>query len=108
RLQGVGLKLASRRRLAQQGLNKDAMQDVFRAMAETDFADRLHEIDQPTLILCGDRDRANLPAAELLAGSLPNGRLEVVSGGHQLNTDNPEEFNRLTYEFLPAVRDGTA
>ncbi|WP_432560037.1 alpha/beta fold hydrolase [Granulicoccus sp. GXG6511] len=104
KMQGAALKLASRRRLADRGLNKDAMQDVFHAMAETDFADRLHEITQPVLILCGDRDRANLQTAKLLADQLPHGRLAVVPGGHQLNTDNAAEFNRLTYEFLAELR----
>lgn len=102
--QGAALKLASRRRLAERGLNKDAMQDVFRAMGETDFSDRLAKITQPALILCGSGDRSNLPAARHLGASLPNARLEVIAGGAQLNVDNAEEFNRLTYEFLSTLR----
>lgn len=103
-IQGLGLRLASRRRLAERGLSKRAMQEVFQAMQETDFSHRLHEITQPTLLLCGDRDRANLPAAKLLAGNLPHGRLEVVPGGPQLNVDNAVEFNRLTYDFIAGLR----
>lgn len=106
--QGMALKLASRRRLAAQGLNKDAMQDVFQALGETDFSDRLAEIAQPTLILCGAQDKPNLPAARHLEECLPNARLEVVEGGHQLNLDNPAEFNRLTYEFLAGLRESSA
>ena len=104
KVQSFGLRMASRRRLAERGLNKDAMQDVFRAMQETDFSDRLTDIVQPTLILCGDGDRANLPAAKLLAANLPNSRLEVIPGGHQLNVDNVADFNRLTYEFIAGLR----
>jgi pimeloyl-ACP methyl ester carboxylesterase len=104
KVQSAALTLASRRRLSARGLNKAAMQDVFRAMAETDFSDRLGEINQPTLILCGDGDRANRPAAELLAGQLPNGRLEVVAGGHQLHLENAQEFNRLAYAFIADLR----
>lgn len=105
--QGAALKLASRRRLAERGLNKDAMQDVFRAMGETDFSGRLAEITQPTLILCGSGDRGNLPAARYLAANLPQARLEVIAGGAQLNIDNPEEFNRVTYDFLSTLRGTT-
>lgn len=106
--QGAALRLASRRRLAERGLSKDAMRDVFRAMGETDFSGRLAEITQPTIILCGSGDRANLPAARHLAGSLPNARLEIIAGGPQLNTDNTAEFNRLTYEFLASLRQPPA
>lgn len=106
--QGMALRLASRRRLAAQGVNKDAMQAVFTALAETDFSDRLAEVTTPTLVLCGTRDRAGQPAGRLLADRIPGAALELVEGGPQLNTDNPAEFNRLTYEFVARLRTPAA
>lgn len=102
--QGLALRAASRRRLADQGLSKDAMMEVFRAMGETDFSERLGEVGIPTLVLCGDRDKANLPACRRIADSVPGAQLAVIPGGHQLNVDNPEGFNTATYEFLDALR----
>lgn len=102
--QGLALRMASRRRLAAQGLNKDGMIAVFDALAETDVSDRLQELTTPTLVLCGTQDRANLPASRLIAERVPGARLELIEGGPQLNTDNPGEFNRLTYEFVAGLR----
>lgn len=105
--QGVALRAASRRRLADRGLNKDAMLAVLQAMGDTDFSSRLTELAVPTLVLCGDRDRANQPAARRTAAAVPGARLEIVAGGHQLNLDNPEGFNEVTYRFLAERRSGS-
>lgn len=102
--QGLAIRLASRRRLAARGLNKDDLLEVMRGLSETDVSDRLEEIGVPTMVLCGSTDRANQPAARMIAQRVPGARLEIVEGGHQLNTDNPAEFNRLTYEFIAGLR----
>lgn len=102
--QRLSLRLASRRRLAAQGLNKDALLAVLRGLSETDVSGRLEELAAPALVLCGSRDRANQPAARMVAERIPDARLEIVDGGQQLNTDNPAEFNRLVYEFVAGLR----
>jgi 3-oxoadipate enol-lactonase len=49
-----------------------------------------------TLVLCGDRDKANLPLARELTGRLPNAGFELVrDAGHLANLDNPAAFSRL-------------
>lgn len=103
--QGLAIRLASRRRLAARGVNKEALLETMRALAETDVSGRLEEVAAPTLVLCGSKDRANQPAARMIAERVPDGRLEIVEGGHQLNTDNPAEFNRLAFEFVAGLRD---
>jgi 3-oxoadipate enol-lactonase len=108
KMQGLALRLASRRRLAAQGLNKDALREVTRAMAETDVSGRLEELSVPTLLLCGSRDRANQPAARLLSERIADARLEIIEGGPALNTDNPTDFNRFTFEFVAGLRTPSA
>ena len=49
-----------------------------------------------TLVLCGDRDKANLPLARSLAQGVPNSRFELVpDAGHVANLDNPAAFSAL-------------
>jgi pimeloyl-ACP methyl ester carboxylesterase len=70
--------------------------------ARFDVDDRLDSLRAPTLVLCGARDRLNLPLSRALARAIPHSRLEVVAdAGHVANVDNPDEFNRLLAEFLP-------
>ena len=54
-----------------------------------------------TLVLCGSRDRVNLPAARRLAAEIPHARLLVVSGaGHEWNARDPARFTAVLGEFL--------
>ena len=49
-----------------------------------------------TLVLCGERDEANLPLAQALAQRAPNATLALVpDAGHVANLDNPEGFSAL-------------
>jgi 3-oxoadipate enol-lactonase len=49
-----------------------------------------------TLVLCGERDKANLPLARALARSAPNSTFALVpDAGHVANLDNPAAFSAL-------------
>lgn len=100
-LQRQAVKLASNRRLAQQGLDKTRMQQVLQVLSEADFTDQLSSVTAPTLVVCGEQDRANLPASRLVAQQIPNAKLILIPGaGQQPNVEAPEEFNRVVYDFL--------
>jgi pimeloyl-ACP methyl ester carboxylesterase len=65
-------------------------------------AERLAEVQVPTLIIVGDRDSEVVSTvAELLAAGIATSRKVVVPGvRHMLNMEQPEEFNRIVLEFL--------
>jgi 3-oxoadipate enol-lactonase len=49
-----------------------------------------------TLVLCGERDEANLPLARDLAQGVPNGTFALVpDAAHLANLDNPAAFSAL-------------
>jgi pimeloyl-ACP methyl ester carboxylesterase len=53
------------------------------------------------LVLCGDRDEANLKLARDLASGLPGSTFALVpEAGHVANLDNAEAFTGLVAEFL--------
>jgi pimeloyl-ACP methyl ester carboxylesterase len=65
----------------------------------TDVAAELHA---PLAVVVGDRDEL-LPVEEAqeIAGSAPDGRLEVVEGaGHLVSVEAPERFNEILLELL--------
>ncbi|MDP3889960.1 alpha/beta fold hydrolase [Nocardioides sp.] len=100
-LQKRMLRRVSATRLAQQGLNRERMLQAMQAMADTDVSHRLAEVAAPTLVVCGERDRANLPASRLLAAQIPSAELVLVPGaGHQPHVEAPEAFNRSVFGFL--------
>jgi 3-oxoadipate enol-lactonase len=69
--------------------------------ARFDVREAARRLETPTLVLCGERDRVNLPLSRNLANLLPNARLETVpDAGHVANLDNPQAFNALLDTFL--------
>jgi pimeloyl-ACP methyl ester carboxylesterase len=61
----------------------------------------------PVLFVWGDRDKVQAPeAGRHAAQTLPDGRIEVVPGGHGVWFDEPERCGRILTDFLAA--DGPA
>ena len=61
----------------------------------------------PTLIVTGDEDDPCLEPALLLKRSISSSALVVIpSSGHTINLEEPEEFNRILFNFLSAVEVG--
>ena len=58
-------------------------------------------INLPTLIICGEKDKTNLPAAKELASLIPNSQLHLISNGkHKLNTEQSFLFAKVVEAFL--------
>jgi 3-oxoadipate enol-lactonase len=103
-LQAGLTRVLPRRVIAPDGTSRRRILAVQRALARVDFRGRLGDITVPTLVLCGSRDVANLPAARALAAGIPGARLQVIDGaGHEINTERPEAFSAALAEFLPAA-----
>jgi len=62
----------------------------------------LSELRVPTLVVIGERDKADFHAiARHLAAEIPDARLvEVAGAGHLVGVEAADELNRLLLEFL--------
>jgi pimeloyl-ACP methyl ester carboxylesterase len=65
-------------------------------------AERLAEIQQPTLVVLGQEDVHDFHViADRLVAEIPDARMAVIPGaGHVPGIERPEEFNRVVLEFL--------
>lgn len=89
-LQNAVFRLLPRRLFAGTGLSKEETIALCRSMRGLDLTPRLEGLACGAVILCGARDRANLPAAKALAALLPGARLHIVpEAGHALNREAP-------------------
>jgi 3-oxoadipate enol-lactonase len=70
-----------------------------------DVADRLGEIQAPTLVLVGEEDVPDMQAiAKRLAAEIPGARYETIANtAHVPSMERPEEFGRLVLGFLEEV-----
>ena len=68
------------------------------------FPRRLHELSAitvPVLVVQATNDQIFPPEhGEEMAAEMPNSELVVLDGGHTINNEQPDEFNRVTLEFL--------
>jgi pimeloyl-ACP methyl ester carboxylesterase len=77
---------------------------ALRELASLDLRPRLRNVAVPTLVLCGSKDRANIPLSRELAAGIPAAELQIVPGAtHLWNLQQPEEFNRTVGAFLERV-----
>lgn len=104
-IQNTIIRMLPARLVTAPGLDKKSMLAVLAAVSRVDLRPELDAVRVPTLVLCGDRDRANLPAARTLAAGIPDAVLTIVPGaGHEWNVDRPREFARHVAEFVEALR----
>jgi len=80
----------------------EMLKEQYRADLNHNALDRLHEIRIPTLVTVGSFDVALPPMyAREVAEAIPHSELFVFEGGgHLHNIEHPEEFNRVTLDFL--------
>jgi 3-oxoadipate enol-lactonase len=70
------------------------------ALAGLDLRPRLSEVSVPALVLCGARDRANIPLSRNLAQEIRTAELRIVPDAtHLWNLQQPDVFNRTVAEF---------
>ncbi|MGJ3508108.1 alpha/beta fold hydrolase [Enemella sp. A6] len=98
------LRMVPRRKLADKALDKDKLLAVLKEFGKLDISGRLGEVRVPTRVLIGADDRANKPAARLIAHRIAGAELHEIPGaGHTPHSDNPDAFNRLAIDFLIAA-----
>jgi pimeloyl-ACP methyl ester carboxylesterase len=85
--------------------------DVFARQCEAclhhDAADRLRQIRQRTLVICGRQDALTPPRFHReLADEIPGAHLVTIAhGGHLVMAESAESFNRAVLQFLGEGRD---
>jgi len=74
----------------------------FSACNNFDVSDRLHEINIPALILCGEEDKMTpLKYSHYLANNLSNGTMiEIKDAGHMVMIEKPEPVNEAISQFV--------
>lgn len=78
----------------------------FLACNSFDLSDRLGEIQQPSLVVCGGQDRMTpLRMSQVLANCLPSSRLETIpEAGHMIMIERPQQIASILGNFLMGIR----
>jgi 3-oxoadipate enol-lactonase len=72
-----------------------------REISRIDLRPRLGQVAVPTLVLCGSKDRPNIPLTRELAAGIPGAELRIIPDAtHLWNLQQPEAFNRTVADFV--------
>ena len=85
--------------------NPGVLQRDLAACDRFNIADRVHNIQEPTLVLVGAHDDIIHPkVAETLKNDLPQAEFAIVPGAHHAPMiEQPDEFNRLLRDYITRV-----
>jgi 3-oxoadipate enol-lactonase len=71
------------------------------AFSRVDLRPRLGEIQVPTLVVCGTKNRFSLKGSYALAAGIHGARLDLIKdAGHVWNLETPDLFTRTVGDFI--------
>ena len=71
------------------------------SMKDLDFSKEVQNIKCKTLIICGQKDKANIKSAYYLSENIKNSQLKIMNNtGHIVNEENPEDLAIVINNFL--------
>ena len=67
----------------------------------------MRKLTVPTLVMTGDEDDPCLEPGLMMKRNIATAGLAVIPrSGHVINLEEPDEFNRIAYDFITAVETG--
>lgn len=83
------------------GQDKQSLLALYQNLSDFDLTEKLKEVQQPVLLLCGDRDKINHKASKEMFDLLPKAQFDLLEGaGHDVNQQLPEPLARTVEEYL--------
>ena len=90
KIQSAVFRLMPAKAFASMGFSKKDFLQLSGTMADLDLSGGLDSFVCPTLVVCGEKDKANRKASEELAERIPNASLRLIPGsGHEVNRQAP-------------------
>ena len=100
KFQNLIFKLMPKSAFKSVGCSKKDFIHLSNSMADLSFMKLAAELNCPSLILCGEKDKANLASAKRFYEVMNNCKLVIVeNSGHEVNKDNPHKLTSVLQDF---------
>lgn len=108
KIQNMVFRLMPESKFKETGLSKQSMIALCDSMKDLDFSGSLAKVNSPTLIICGQKDSANMKQARKMADSMPSAVFNSIDdAGHEVNAEAPALLAMVLDEFFrKASQDG--
>jgi len=71
-----------------------------KSMKKLDFSNKVQKIKCPTLIVCGEKDSANIKSAYYLSENIKNAKLKIIENtGYVVNEEKPQILAKVLEQF---------
>lgn len=71
-----------------------------KSMKKLDFSNKVQKIKCPTLIVCGEKDSANIKSAYYLSENIKNAKLKIIENTvHVVNEEKPQILAKVLEQF---------
>lgn len=98
-LQNLMFRFMPNKNFIELGITKKQMIAFCQSMKSLNLRPKLNQLNMPTAIICGTKDKANLPASKALHSEIRDSEIKVIEGGHMLNEETPVAFAKIINEF---------
>ena len=101
KIQNFIFKFMPKRTFDNIGISKENFMQLTNSMAELNIKEKISKLKCHTLVICGEKDSANIESANKLNENIKNSELKIIkNSGHEVNIDAPEKFAEIIKEFL--------
>ena len=100
RIQNIIFRLLPKSTFKGMAFNKKDIFILGNTMKELDFSNNVQVIICPTLIICGEKDKANMKSAHFLSENIKGSEWKIIQEtGHVVNEENPKELARILNDY---------
>lgn len=104
KVQNILFRFMPERTFGKIGFTKIDFISLCSSTAELEFTADLKKISCKTLVVCGERDKANKAAALQLGERIRYAEVCIIEGaGHEVNTDQPKKLGEVLEQFWGEV-----
>ena len=101
KIQNFIFKLMPKRTFENMGVSKENFIQLTNSMAELNIKEKISKLKCHTLVICGEKDSANIESANKLNENIKNSELKIIKNAeHEVNIDAPEKFAEIIKGFL--------
>ena len=100
KIQNIIFRIMPKNVFNQIGCKKEECISLLKSMENLDIKKNLNKIECNTLIICGEKDKANLESSKLLHKYIETSELEIIENcKHEVNREKPEELSNIICRF---------
>ena len=101
KIQNFIFKLMPKRTFENMGVSKENFIQLTNSIAELNIKEKISKLKCHTLVICGEKDSANIESANKLNENIKNSELKIIKNAeHEVNIDAPEKFAEIIKGFL--------